>query len=131
MSWTHCVLSSHTDTARSCVGKPYQHIGTALPYTGIRLLKELTLKGNIYSGSRHALMFAGGPPVSTQLRPPPPAPLSQDQFHCALLQNFRVWATDRHKFPDSQASLPLGGRPLTHSGDFHPARAGGGSEMLL
>lgn len=21
MSWTHCVLGSHTDTARSCVGK--------------------------------------------------------------------------------------------------------------
>lgn len=76
MSWTHCVLSSHTDTARSCVGKPYQHIGTALPYAGICLLRELTLKGNIYSGSRHALVFAGGPPFSAQLPAPPPPKIS-------------------------------------------------------
>lgn len=54
------------------------------------------------------------------LLPPP----SQDQFHRALLQNFRVWVTDRHKFPDFQASLPLGGRPQPHSSDCHLARAG-------
>lgn len=59
MSWTHCVLSSHTDTALGCVGKALSAELEQFCFTYICLRRELKMRGNIYSGSR--LMASGLP----------------------------------------------------------------------